>query len=152
MPRYSRRPNHPTRISVRDFENSRKPQAKKTVTLWYTTKVFSLWETQRKVNHLGPKELSRAVACLPKLDGRPTSIFLSFERMRVEFLFKTDSGYPKDTGLDKPWQLLGIPFAITPIGQLYQSPPWPIPGDLGRGPSHQSHVLDDDDCFYYCKK
>ena len=49
MPRYCRRPNHPTSTSVRDFENSRKPQAKKTVTLWYTTKVFSLWETQRVV-------------------------------------------------------------------------------------------------------
>jgi len=32
---------------VEDFENSRKPQAKNTVTLWYTTKVSSLWETQR---------------------------------------------------------------------------------------------------------
>jgi len=25
---------------------------------------------------------------------------------------------------------MGIPFAITPLGQLYQSPPSPIPGDL----------------------
>jgi len=57
--------------------------------------------------------------------------------MRVEFLLKTDSGYPKDTGVNKPWQPLGIPSAITPIGQLHQSPPSPIPGDLGRGPSHQ---------------
>jgi len=32
--------------------------------------------------------------------------------LRVEFLLKTDSGYPKDTGVNKPWQLLGIPFAI----------------------------------------
>jgi len=53
-------------------------------------------------------------------------------------LLKTDSGYPKDTGVNKPWQPLGIPSAITPIGQLHQSPPSPIPGDLGRGPSHQS--------------
>ena len=58
--------------------------------------------------------------------------------MRVEFLLKTDSGYPKDTGVKKPWQPLGIPSAITPIGQLHQSPPSPFPGDLGRGPSHQS--------------
>jgi len=50
MPCYSRRPNHPTSISVREFENSRKLQAKKTVTLFYTTKVFSLWETQRATN------------------------------------------------------------------------------------------------------
>ena len=45
---------------------------------------------------------------------------------RVEFLLKTDSGYPKDTGVKKPWQPLRIPFAITPIGQLHQSPPSPI--------------------------
>jgi len=53
--------------------------------------------------------------------------------VRVEFLLKTDSGYPKDTGVNKPWQPLRIPSAITPIGQLHQSPPSPIPGDLGRG-------------------
>ena len=58
--------------------------------------------------------------------------------LRAEFLWKTDSGYPKDKGVNKPWQPLGIPSAITPIGQLHQSPPSPIPGDLGRGPSHQS--------------
>jgi len=58
--------------------------------------------------------------------------------LRGEFLLKTDSGYPKDAVVNKPWQPLGIPFAITPIGQLHQSPPSPIPGDLGRGPSHKS--------------
>ena len=44
----------------------------------------------------------------------------------------------------KIWQPLGIPFAITPLCQLYQSLPSPtfIPGDLGRGPSYQSHVLE----------
>ena len=50
MPRYSRRLNLPTSISVRDFRkstNTTTRQAKKTVTLWYTTKVFPLWETQR---------------------------------------------------------------------------------------------------------
>ena len=26
--------------------------------------------------------------------------------VRVEFLLKTDSGYPKDTGVNKPWQPL----------------------------------------------
>ena len=56
--------------------------------------------------------------------------------LRVEFLLKTDSGYPKDTGVNKPCQPLRIPFAIKPIGQFHQSPPSPIPGDLGRGPSH----------------
>ena len=34
--------------------------------------------------------------------------------------------------LDSPWQTLSIPFALTPIGQLHQSPPSPVPGDLGR--------------------
>jgi len=56
----------------------------------------------------------------------------------VEFLLKTDSEYPKDTGVNKPWRPLGILFGITPINQLHQSPPSPIPGDLGTGPSHQS--------------
>jgi len=40
------------------------------------------------------------------------------ENLRVEFLLKTDSGYPKDTGVNKPWQPLGIPSAITPIGRF----------------------------------
>jgi len=35
---------------------------------------------------------------------------------------KTDNGYPKDTGVNKPWQPLRIPSAITPIGQLHPSP------------------------------
>jgi len=52
-------------------------------------------------------------------------------------------GIPRTRGLlYSPWQPLGIPSAITPISQLHQSPPSPIPGDLGRGPSHQSHVLE----------
>jgi len=42
---------------------------------------------------------------------------------------------------------MGIPSAITPIGQLHQSPPSPIPGDLGRGPSHQSLVLEHRDTY-----
>jgi len=35
--------------------------------------------------------------------------------------------------LYSPWPPLGIPPAITPIGQLHQSPPSPIPGDRARG-------------------
>jgi len=32
---------------------------------------------------------------------------------RVDFLLKTDGGYPKDRGLlYSPWQALGVPFAI----------------------------------------
>ena len=69
------------------------------------------------------------------------------KHLRVEFLLKTDSGYPKDTGVNKPWQPIGIPSAIAPLGQLHQSPPSPIPGDLGRGPSHQSHVLKHRDTY-----
>jgi len=79
--------------------------------------------------------------------GISTPISTVTPPLRVEFLLKTDSGYPKDTGVNKPWQPLGIPFAITPIGQLHQSPPSPIPGDLGRGPSHQSHVLEHRDTY-----
>jgi len=57
-------------------------------------------------------------------------------------------GIPRTRGLlCSPWQHLGIPSAITPIGQLHQSPPSPIPGDLGRGPSHQSHVLEHRDTY-----
>ena len=37
--------------------------------------------------------------------------------------------------------------AITPVAQLHQSPPSPIPGDLGRGPSHQCHVLEHKDTY-----
>ena len=41
---------------------------------------------------------------------------------------------PRTQGLHySPWQPLGIPSAITPIGQLHQSPPSPIPGDRVRG-------------------
>ena len=47
-------------------------------------------------------------------------VFL-FVCLRVEFLLKTDSGYPKDTGVNKPWQPLRIPFAISPIGQEIMS-------------------------------
>ena len=79
---------------------------------------------------------------LPELFG-----FWASRSLRVEFLLKTDSGYPKDTGVNKHWQPPGIPFAITPIGQLHQSPPSPIPGDLGRSPSHQSHVLEHRDTY-----
>ena len=65
---------------------------------------------------------------------------LTSSGLRVEFLLKTDSWYLKDTGVNKPWQPLGIPFAITQIGQLHKSPlgPSPIPRDLGRGHNHQS--------------
>jgi len=56
-------------------------------------------------------------------------------------------GYPKDTGVTTAWQTLRTPFAITPLGQLHQSPPSPIPGDLGRGPTHQSHVLEHSDTY-----
>ena len=53
--------------------------------------------------------------------------------LRVEFLLKTDSGYSKEMGVNTPWQTLGIPFAITPLGHLHQSPPSPIPENRARG-------------------
>ena len=47
--------------------------------------------------------------------------------LRVEFLLRTDSGYPKDTGITLfTLETPGIPSAITPIGQLHQSLPLPI--------------------------
>jgi len=63
-----------------------------------------------------------------------------FVCLRIEFLLRTESGYFQVAGLTTHWQTLGIPFAITPLGQLHQSPPTPIQGDQGRDPSHQSHV------------
>jgi len=57
-------------------------------------------------------------------------------------------GIPRTRWLPySPWKPLGIPSTISPLGQLYQSPPWPIPGDLGRGPTHQSHVLKHRDTY-----
>ena len=56
--------------------------------------------------------------------------------------------------LYSPWQTLGVPFALTPIGQLHQSPPSPVPGDLGRchwklvdNFSHESDVTSLQDPF-----
>jgi len=66
-----------------------------------------------------------------KLEHEDTYAQAHIRGLRVDFLLKTDSGYPKDEGvLYSPWQPLKIPFAITPIGQLNQSPPSLIPGDL----------------------
>ena len=36
--------------------------------------------------------------------------------LRVEFLLKTDSGYPKYAGVGTAWSTLGITSAITPLG------------------------------------
>jgi len=48
--------------------------------------------------------------------------------LRVEFLLKTDSGYPKDMRVNKPWQPLRIPFAITLIGRSTSLHPRPFQG------------------------
>jgi len=57
-------------------------------------------------------------------------------------------GIPRTRGLlYLPWQPLRIPSTIIPIGQLQQTPSSPIPGDLERGPSHQSHVLEHGDTY-----
>jgi len=41
--------------------------------------------------------------------------------LRVEFLLKTDSGYPRDAGVFfySRWQTLGVPFALTSICHLH---------------------------------
>jgi len=47
----------------------------------------------------------------------PVSFFLLLFKnihLRVEFLLKTDSGYPKDTGVNKPW-------SVTPTTALQSS-------------------------------
>ena len=61
--------------------------------------------------------------------------------LRVGFLLKIESGYLRDAEVTR-FTLVNpySPFALTPIGQLHQSPPSPVPGDLGRCPSHQSHA------------
>jgi len=69
------------------------------------------------------------------------SFFLSFflsvvlkphlNHFRVQFLLKTDSGYPKNTGFTVfAMATPGNPLGIPPLGQLYKSPPSPIPGDM----------------------
>jgi len=61
-----------------------------------------------------------------------------FFTLRVEFLLKTDDGYPRDASVfvHSRWQTLGVPSALIPISQLHQSPPLPVPGDLERCPCH----------------
>jgi len=76
-----------------------------------------------------------------ELDRHPLGGCGSGFGLRVEFLLKTDSGHPRDAEVTLfTLQILSIPFASTPIGQFHQSPPSPVPGDLGRCPSHQSHA------------
>ena len=62
------------------------------------------------------------------LKTRAGGLFLLL--LRVEFLLKTESGYPKDaevTLFTNPENSLRF---ITPIGQLHNSPPSPVPGNL----------------------
>jgi len=71
-----------------------------------------------------------------------------FESRVMVFYCKLIVGIPRTGGLlYSSWQPLGITSSVTPIGQLHQSPPLPIPGDLGRGPSHQCHVLKHRDTY-----
>jgi len=58
--------------------------------------------------------------------------------MRVEFLLKTDSGYPKDTGVTWFTKVNPGNLHFNTYRSAHQSPPSPVEGDLGRGPSHQS--------------
>jgi len=60
--------------------------------------------------------------------------------LKLECVLKNDDEYPKDAGVAIPWQPLGIPFAITPLGQLHQAPPSPIPWDLVTGKRSQLPV------------
>jgi len=40
--------------------------------------------------------------------------------VRVEFLLKTDSGYPKDTGVNKPWCHMLLPMSF--LSQVEERP------------------------------
>ena len=100
---------------------------------------------EHPTNHLGPKKLSLTIAdllsaCYPNAAAQGCFLPKLYVTLNVEFLLKIDSGFPKDTGIPLlQWQPLGIPSAVTPIGQLHQSPPSPMPGDLGRGPQFASN-------------
>ena len=58
--------------------------------------------------------------------------------LRVDFLLETARGYPKDSGVTL-FTLANAenPLRYNTLGQLYQSPPWPIPGDRARGKRRQ---------------
>jgi len=61
----------------------------------------------------------------------------AFKALRIECLLETDRVYPKNAGvLHARWKPMRIPTALTPIshGQLHQSLPSPVPGDLGKVP------------------
>jgi len=62
--------------------------------------------------------------------------------LRVDFVLKTARGYPKDSGvtlftLATPEN----PLHCNTLGQLYQSPPLPIPGDWARSKWRHSAEL-----------
>ena len=50
--------------------------------------------------------------------------------LTVQFFLKTDSIPGMWKILYSPWQTLEVPSTLTPIGQLHQSPPSPVPGYL----------------------
>jgi len=68
-------------------------------------------------------------------------------RLRVEFLLKTDSGYPKDTGVNKPWQPLRIPFAITPISSEFYPRQNSVRAKIDPCPGHSWRRTTVDDLF-----
>jgi len=79
-----------------------------------------------------------------------------FHSLRVEFLLKTDGVYPKDTGVT-------LFILVNPGNPLrYNTPRSALPDfvlahsrGLGRGPSHQSHVLGHKDMYgqaHVCSK
>ena len=57
-------------------------------------------------------------------------LFVLFSCESRVLIEKLIVGIPRTRGLlYSPWQPMRIPFAITPLGQLYQPPPSPIPGE-----------------------
>jgi len=103
-------------------------------------RVLALTSRNTQVSLTSKKVVPDCNGAVPRTDLEAMASFsltslTVFFALRVEFLLKTDSGYPRDAGVlfHPRWQTLGVPFALTPIGQLRQSPPSSVPGDWARG-------------------
>jgi len=93
---------------------------------------------------LTPKRASRLFLDGPVMHYDLSAIFLNIrgkfcnkiDAFKSKVFIETDSGYPKEMGVTLfNLTTLGNLLRQIPIDHLYQSPPSPIPGDPGRGPS-----------------
>ena len=100
---------------------------------WYFQTATSTWKNNFN-NTVTPLTCFSANCwdCLPWILIDSTGM-LSFFSSRVSFSWKLTVGISRMWALfHSRWQTLGIPSALIPIGQLYQSPPSPVPGDRAR--------------------